>query len=74
MISMGKLFISNKNVVQPPEMFYKKAVLKNFAIFPGKNLCWGVFLIKLQAFRENFSSFLNGFQLSEIAPDPRADF
>ena len=27
----------------------KKAVLKNFAIFTGKQLCWSLFLIKLQA-------------------------
>ena len=32
------------------KVFYKKAVLKNFAIFAGKILCWGLFLIKLQAF------------------------
>ena len=25
-------------------VFYKKAVLKNFAIFPVKNLCWSLFL------------------------------
>ena len=34
---------------QPPEMFYKKAVLKNLAIFArrkGKHLCWSPFLIK----------------------------
>ena len=35
---------------QPPEMFYKKAVLKNFAIFTVKHLCWCFFLIKLQAY------------------------
>ena len=29
----------------------KKAVLKNFAIFTGKHLCWSLFLIKLLAFR-----------------------
>ena len=29
----------------------KKAVLKNFAIFTGKHLCWSLFLVKLQAFR-----------------------
>ena len=33
---------------QPPEVFYKKVVLKNFAIFTGKN-CVGVSLIKLEA-------------------------
>ena len=31
-------------------MFYKKSVLKNFALFLGKLLCWSLFLIKLQAF------------------------
>ena len=30
-------------------MFYKKAVLKNFAIFTGKQLRWGLYLIKLEA-------------------------
>ena len=39
------------NQKQPSEVFYKKAVLKNFAIFTGKHLCWSLFLIKLQAFR-----------------------
>ena len=27
----------------------KKDVLKNFAHFTGKHLCWNLFLIKLQA-------------------------
>ena len=27
----------------------KKAVLKNFAIFKGEQLCWSLFLVKLQA-------------------------
>ena len=30
---------------QPPEVFYKKALLKNFEIFTGKDLCWSLFLI-----------------------------
>ena len=29
----------------------KKGVLKDFANFKGKHLCWSLFLIKLQAFR-----------------------
>ena len=29
----------------------KKAVLKNFAIFTGKDLCWNLSFIRLQAFR-----------------------
>ena len=36
---------------QPPEVFYKKAVLTNFETVTGKNLCWSLFLIKFQAFR-----------------------
>ena len=36
---------------QPPEVFFKKSVLKNFAIFIGKHLFWSIFLVKLQALR-----------------------
>ena len=32
------------------EVFCKKSVLKNFANFIGKYLCWSLFLIKLQTF------------------------
>ena len=35
---------------QPPEVFYKKGVLKNIAKFTGKHLCQSLFLIRLQAF------------------------
>ena len=35
---------------QSPEVFCKKSVLKNFANFTGKHLCWSIFIIKLQAF------------------------
>ena len=31
-----------------PQMFFKLGVLKNFANFTGKHLCWSLFLIKLQ--------------------------
>ena len=31
---------------QPWEVYYIKTVLKNFGIFTGKHLCWGLFLIK----------------------------
>ena len=41
------------NQKQPPEVFHKKAVLKNFATFTGKHLCWSLFLIKLEAFRSD---------------------
>ena len=29
-----------------PEMFYRNAVLKNFAMFTGKHLCWSLVLNK----------------------------
>ena len=34
---------------QPPEVFFKKGVLKNFANLTGKHLCWSLFLIKMEA-------------------------
>ena len=34
---------------QPPEVFYKKGVLRNFTIFTEKHLCRSLFLIKLLA-------------------------
>ena len=56
---LNAMFVTTKNrqlfwndyQKQPSELFYKKTVLKNFAIFTGKHLCWSSFLIKLQAFR-----------------------
>ena len=33
---------------ESPELFYKKAVLKTFAMITGKHLYWSLFLIKLQ--------------------------
>ena len=33
---------------QPPKVFYKKSILKNFVKFTGKHQCQSVFLIKLQ--------------------------
>ena len=35
---------------QPPEAFFKKVVLRDFAKFKGKYLCWKHFLKKLQVF------------------------
>ena len=32
---------------QPPEVFFKKDVLKNFANSTGKHLCWSLFLNKV---------------------------
>ena len=47
------------NQKQPPEVFYQKVVLKNFATFTGKHLCWNLFLIKLQAFRPDSKKDFN---------------
>ena len=33
------------------QIFFKVSVLKNFAIFTEKHLCWNLFLIKLQIWR-----------------------
>ena len=49
---------------QPPEVFFKKALLKNFAIFSGKHLCWNLFSIKLQV--SNFIKKVPNFEYYEI--------
>ena len=36
------------------QIFFKKGVLKNFAMFIGKHLCWSRFLIKFQCCRHAF--------------------
>ena len=57
---------------QSPEVFYKKAVLKNFAIFTGKYLCWNLFLIKLQVAYQKIatqdSEVRSGIQDSLVGP------
>ena len=53
-----KLFEKIKSSHQ--QMFFKIGVLKNFALFTGKHLCWNFFLIKLQVcnFLVNIAKFL----------------
>ena len=59
---------------QPSEVFYKRAVLKNIAIFSGKHLSQSLFLINLQAFRllqhscfpQNIAKFLRTASLKNI--------
>ena len=41
-IKMQQMFTMNTKK-EPPEVFYKKAVLKNFSILTGKHLCWSLF-------------------------------
>ena len=48
---------------QPPEVFCKKGVLKNFAKFTGKQLCQSLFFNKVAGLRHccfpvNFAKFL----------------
>ena len=45
------VFIKNRCRSSRSQMFFKIGVLKNFAMFTGKHLCWSLFLIKMQAFR-----------------------
>ena len=45
----GKLISKNRS--SRSQMFCKIGVLKIFAIFTGKYLCWSLFLTKLQAWR-----------------------
>ena len=42
------------------QMFFKKGVLKNFAIFAGKYLCWSLFLIKV-FYCEHYEIFKNNY-------------
>ena len=48
--SLKQQMFTMNNKKQPPEMFYKKAVLKNFSILTGKYLCSSLFSIKLLPF------------------------
>ena len=50
-LNLKQQMFKMNNKKQPPEVFYKKSVLKNVLIFTGKHLCWSLFLIKLQALR-----------------------
>ena len=46
-LPFSKVFLS----AEVAALFCKKIALKNFTIFTGNQLCWNLFLIKLQAFR-----------------------
>ena len=51
--SISGLNLAPKLYVRSSHQSYsiKKVVLNNFVIFTGKQLCWSIFLIKLQAFK-----------------------
>ena len=49
---------------QPPEVFYKKSGLKNFAILTGKHLFWNFFITKLQA--SSLATLVFSYEYCEI--------
>ena len=50
--------------MQPPEVFYKNAVLRNFAIFTGKHSCE---IFKNTYFKENLHTAVSEMTLRSIA-------
>ena len=46
----NRALAENRLMRNPLEVFCKKSVLKNSAMFAEKHLCWSFFLIKFQAF------------------------
>ena len=52
------------------QMFLKIGVLKNFAIFRGKHLCWSLFLLKLHAcnFPVNITKFFKNSFFCKTSP------
>ena len=61
---------------QPPELFYKKGVLKNFAKFTGQHLCQCYFFNKVAGLCGSFvDQYLVGFwvcaEISEMLIDCR---
>ena len=53
-----KNFLVGNFQEQPPEVFYKKGVPKNFAKFTGKNLCQCFFFNEGAGFRFQVAKFL----------------
>ena len=51
---------------QPPELFYKKCALKNFAKFTGKHLCQSLFFNKVTGLRTPGDCFVNGFHIRQL--------
>ena len=61
----------------PKEMLCKKVVLQNLAKFTGKNLCWGLFLIKLtmaQVFSYEFCEILKNTFFYRTPPAAASGF
>ena len=63
------VFVKNSCKSSRWQMLFKIGVLKNFAIFMEKDLCWSLLLIKLQAFRcfpVNIAKFLRAAVFVEL--------
>ena len=45
----GGIFIQKTSEAATRDVLEKKVIFKNFTIFTGKQLCWSLFLLKLQA-------------------------
>ena len=52
---------------QLPEVFYKKAIFHNLAIFTEKHLCWSLFLT------QNIAKFLTAPILKNICKRPASE-
>ena len=59
-------FISAKLQKQPPEVFYKKGVLRNFAKFTGKHLCQSLFFNKVAGLRPKDCDFVKKETLAQV--------
>ena len=64
-------FMETLQVFRHLQVFLKIGVLKNFAIFTGKYLCWSFLLIKLQAFRPVISFYKQHFFIEHPVADSR---
>ena len=67
----GCLITFKKMQKQPPEKFYKKAILKSFTIFTGKHLCLNLFL--MQNFAKCFRVPILTYRKS-CTQDPRPQY
>ena len=56
--------VLNENQKLSPAVFYKKTVLKNFAVFTGKHLCWILFSIKVE--NVQVCNFVRSYKYCEI--------
>ena len=75
-IELSEQFMVMWKEERPPELFFKKGVLRNFAKFTGKHLCLSLFFDKVTGLRSatllkerlwhrcfpmNFANFLNEY-------------